>query len=239
MVEVAELVAAPKFKKAISTHLRDARDRKEQVTKKMLRKSMEVLFKLPENSLDAHKEVIKCAINDFVNEEESEEEADVQSPPPKPKKKATKTVKPSAKAPAKASSKSSTKASSSSTKASSSSSTSKSVSSKRKKDAEESDDEEPPLKKPVLTVKTKSGAEVPKQIKKSQESAMSSDEFHKHAEILKLNVFGNQLTGEPRSFSTGSKGWYVGGKIEVEINGKVLWGSLSVNCTLIGSKEWD
>ena len=44
---------------------------------------------------------------------------------------------------------------------------------------------------------------------------MTGKDFMAAAEEMSLEVFGNKLTGEPRTFSSGAYGWYLGGKIEV------------------------
>jgi len=57
--------------------------------------------------------------------------------------------------------------------------------------------------------------QAPKQLGKLQESSMTGKDFMAAAEEMSLEVFGNKLTGEPRTFSSGAYGWYLGGKIEV------------------------
>lgn len=113
---------------------------------------------------------------------------------------------------------------------------------KNKKDADVDDDvdDTPPVKKPKLTVITKSGSEAPKQLGKLQESSMTGKDFMAAAEEMSLEVFGNKLTGEPRTFSSGAYGWYLGGKIEVEVPGQgTVWAQLGINCSIVGSKNWN
>jgi len=93
-------------------------------------------------------------------------------------------------------------------------------------------------KKPLITVQTRSGAIAPKKLKERQCDMMTAEEFLQTAPLLEVDVFGNKISGEPRSFTSGNKGWYCGGKIEVPIAGKVLWGQLGLNLSLMGSKEW-
>ena len=95
-----------------------------------------------------------------------------------------------------------------------------------------------PEKKPVMTIKTKSGAEAPKQVAKLQANAMKSKHFESQAQPLTVEVLGNIATGEARSFSSGNKGWYLGGKIEVTVGKKKLWAQLGLNLTILGSKQW-
>jgi hypothetical protein len=105
---------------------------------------------------------------------------------------------------------------------------------KRKREVDE--DGEP--KKAKIIIKTVSGAEAPKGVKAAQLKAIKGSKFMSVASNLSLNVFGNELEGEPREFSSGKFGWYVGGKIEVEVNGKMLWGQVGCNLVMIGSEGW-
>ena len=72
-----------------------------------------------------------------------------------------------------------------------------------------------------------------------QADAMSVAEWNAAAEPLEVNVFGNVAGGEPRVFSSGNKGWYLGGKIPVTVGGNKLWAQLGLNLTIVGSKAWD
>jgi hypothetical protein len=111
---------------------------------------------------------------------------------------------------------------------------------KNKKEVNDDVDDSQPAKKPKLTVITKSGSEAPKQLGKLQENSMSGQDFMAAAEEMSLEVFGNKLTGEPRTFSSGAYGWYLGGKIEVEVPGQgTVWAQLGINCSIVGSKNWD
>lgn len=92
--------------------------------------------------------------------------------------------------------------------------------------------------KPVLQVITKTGHEAPKQVAKLQGRAMSSEQFMRDAPNMELEIFGNRVSGAPRSFSSNNKGWYAGGKIQVQVGKKLVWAQLGVNCSIIGSKDW-
>lgn len=95
--------------------------------------------------------------------------------------------------------------------------------------------DEPPAKKPKAT--TSAGA-APKNVKKIQASAMSGKQFETKAETLNVDVFGNNISGPPRTFTSGNRGWYAGGKIEIQVGGKKLWAQVGMNVSIIGSKEW-
>jgi hypothetical protein len=95
-----------------------------------------------------------------------------------------------------------------------------------------------PVKKPVVTLKTKTGAKAPNNVAKSQGNAMKVKYFDANADPLTVDVFGNIVSGEARKFSSGSRGWYLNGKIEVTVGKKKLWASLGLNLQICGSKEW-
>jgi hypothetical protein len=77
-------------------------------------------------------------------------------------------------------------------------------------EAEESEEEAapvaPPVKKPQPPVVTKSGKLPPKNVKALQVKAITGKEFMAKAPTLSVNVFDNQITGLPRTFSTGNRG---------------------------------
>jgi hypothetical protein len=119
-------------------------------------------------------------------------------------------------------------------------------------DAEDDDDDEapPPSKKakaepkpagdkPKTTCKTKSGAEPPKNLKREQEGLkMTASKFLQLAQTLEVDICGNKLTGEPRSFSSDNKGWYLNGKIEVPVGDETVWAQVGLNITIPGSNQW-
>ena len=55
---------------------------------------------------------------------------------------------------------------------------------------------------------------------------------------LEIDVAGNKLTGEPRSFSSGNLGWYLGGKAEFTVGKKAVWAQIGMNITIPGSQSW-
>lgn len=115
--------------------------------------------------------------------------------------------------------------------------------SESEEDSSSGDDEEPAKKEPekkkaVMTLKTKSGDEAPKKVAALQASAMKVSYFEANAEKLSVDVLGNIATGEARSFTSGNRGWHVGGKVEVMVGKKKLWAQLGLNLTILGSKTW-
>jgi len=96
-----------------------------------------------------------------------------------------------------------------------------------------------PPKKPYLKVITKTGALAPKRLKELQCDLMTASHFLENAPNLEVNVWGNKIEGGARVFTSGNKGWYAGGKIQVPIGGEVLWGQIGINLSIVGSKEWE
>ena len=66
---------------------------------------------------------------------------------------------------------------------------------------------------------------------------ITKEDFLQTAEPLKVDVAGIPMVAEPRSFSTGSFGWYLNGKITVTVNGKAIPIQIGANFTVVGSKD--
>lgn len=62
-------------------------------------------------------------------------------------------------------------------------------------------------------------------------------EFRAHAKPLTVNINDVPLQAEVKEFSTGSLGWFINGKMNVEVNGKSVAVQIGMNLTIIGSKE--
>ncbi|KAH8584712.1 apicomplexan specific [Cryptosporidium sp. chipmunk genotype I] len=90
-------------------------------------------------------------------------------------------------------------------------------------------------------------AEAPKITKQSgkapkrKQISMSIEEFLEKSQVLSLNINGSseKLAISPRQFSTGSVGWYYGGKVPLPVgeDSEVMC-QVSINCTVVGSKTW-
>ena len=61
--------------------------------------------------------------------------------------------------------------------------------------------------------------------------------FLASAEPLKVTIQGQEMLAEVKSFSTGSFGWYLNGKLVVTIDGKAVSVQIGMNMTIVGSKE--
>jgi len=93
-------------------------------------------------------------------------------------------------------------------------------------------------KEKTFSCTTVSGNEAPKDLKKAQSKKLKSKEFLEKGGRIEININGNKLTADPREFSSGGKGWYTGGKIEMRVNGKDIWAQAGINITIPGSQEW-
>lgn len=98
----------------------------------------------------------------------------------------------------------------------------------------EPDDEErePPSKK------QKTGPDPPKNLKKLQSSLMSRQSFLERAPVMASQIGDLAFDMKPRTFSSGSCGWFHGGKVAIKVGDQEVWCQLGVNCTVLGSKEW-
>jgi len=66
---------------------------------------------------------------------------------------------------------------------------------------------------------------------------ITRQEFETHAKPITVTIGSSTLPAEVKQFSTGSFGWYLGGKTSIEINGKLVAVQIGMNLTVIGSKE--
>ena len=90
-----------------------------------------------------------------------------------------------------------------------------------------------------FTCTTRSGTECPKNIKNTQsKTSLTADEFLNSNKQLAIEIDGNTLTGNPRSFSSGNLGWYLTGKIEIDVKGHKVWAQVGMNVTIPGSQMW-
>jgi hypothetical protein len=66
---------------------------------------------------------------------------------------------------------------------------------------------------------------------------VTREQFHEHAQALKVSINDVPMLAEAREFATGSLGWYLNGKTVVEIDGKPVSVQIGLNLTVVGSKE--
>ena len=61
--------------------------------------------------------------------------------------------------------------------------------------------------------------------------------FLDKAPKIKIQIGDHKFDADPKEFSTGSLGWYLNGKINIEIDGISVPVQIGFNLTLVGSKE--
>jgi hypothetical protein len=66
---------------------------------------------------------------------------------------------------------------------------------------------------------------------------VTREEFATHAKPVQVTIGSTALPAEVKQFSTGSFGWYLGGKTAIDVNGKLVSVQIGMNLTVIGSKE--
>ncbi len=62
-------------------------------------------------------------------------------------------------------------------------------------------------------------------------------DFRGHAKPVTVTIAGNNFTAAVKEFSTGSLGWYLNGKAEIEVNGVPVQVQIGMNLTIVGSKD--
>ncbi len=67
--------------------------------------------------------------------------------------------------------------------------------------------------------------------------AITRKKFREEAKSIVLQLNGQPVMLEPKDFSTGSIGWYAGGKVVLEVGGEPLKCQIGFNITVVGSKE--
>jgi hypothetical protein len=67
--------------------------------------------------------------------------------------------------------------------------------------------------------------------------SITRQEFREHARPVTVKINDVPLNAEVKEFSTGSLGWYLNGKMSIEVNGKPVTVQIGMNMTIVGSKE--
>jgi len=62
-------------------------------------------------------------------------------------------------------------------------------------------------------------------------------QFRSKAKPLPVTINGVPLSAEVKEFSTGSLGWYLNGKVSVEVDGVPVQVQIGLSLTIVGSKE--
>ncbi len=66
---------------------------------------------------------------------------------------------------------------------------------------------------------------------------ISHKQFKEHAKPVEVVINGTSLIAPVKEFSTGSLGWYLNGKMNITIDGKVVSVQIGLNLTIVGSKD--
>jgi hypothetical protein len=62
-------------------------------------------------------------------------------------------------------------------------------------------------------------------------------QFREKAKSVTVTINNVPLLAEVKEFSTGSLGWYLNGKVSIEIDGTPVSVQIGLNLTIVGSKE--
>ena len=66
---------------------------------------------------------------------------------------------------------------------------------------------------------------------------ISREQFRAKAKQVPITIASQQLAADVKEFSTGSLGWYLNGKTNIEIDGVLVAVQIGLNLTIVGSKE--
>jgi hypothetical protein len=66
---------------------------------------------------------------------------------------------------------------------------------------------------------------------------ISRKDFIAHAQAISVKVGDIPMSAIVKEFSTGSLGWYLNGKTNIEVNGVAVPVQIGMNMTIVGSKE--
>jgi hypothetical protein len=66
---------------------------------------------------------------------------------------------------------------------------------------------------------------------------ITRQQFREGAKPVTVTIDGQTMTATVKEFSTGSLGWYVNGKITLDVNGVAVPVQVGLNLTIVGSKE--
>jgi hypothetical protein len=66
---------------------------------------------------------------------------------------------------------------------------------------------------------------------------ITREQFRTDAKAVEIVVNGIPLLAEVKEFSTGSLGWYLNRKIEIDVGGVKVPVQVGLNLTIVGSKE--
>jgi hypothetical protein len=65
---------------------------------------------------------------------------------------------------------------------------------------------------------------------------VTNEEFTAKAAPIQVQIAGTTIVADVKKFASGSVGWYAGGKVHVEVDGKLVKCQVGLNITVVGSK---
>ena len=66
---------------------------------------------------------------------------------------------------------------------------------------------------------------------------ITRDQFRNGAKPVTVTIGNTPLVADAKEFSTGSLGWYLNGKVAIEVDGVPVSVQVGLNLTIVGSKE--
>jgi len=66
---------------------------------------------------------------------------------------------------------------------------------------------------------------------------VTREQFRAHAKPVEITINGQSLKVPVKFFSTGSLGWYLNNKMDIDVGGTAVSVQIGLNMTIIGSKE--
>lgn len=66
---------------------------------------------------------------------------------------------------------------------------------------------------------------------------ITREQFATEAAPVQLVIGGQNMTADPREFSSGSIGWYANGKLVLKVGDQPVTVQVGVNLTIVGSKD--
>merc|ERR1711925_55034 len=71
-------------------------------------------------------------------------------------------------------------------------------------------------------------------VKDAQRNLMTGKDFEDAASPFTSTIFGNVVECFPRSFKSGNRGWWGGGRVWIPVGDQKVWAQLGINLTIIG-----
>ena len=66
---------------------------------------------------------------------------------------------------------------------------------------------------------------------------ITREQFREKAKAVTVQIAGSNLIADVKEFSTGSLGWYLNGKVNIEVDGVPVSVQIGLSLTIVGSKE--